>query len=179
MEKSLFLFFEINTDRWSIKIQRSFFVFCSMVLLSANAYGQSVLDSYIQLGLDSNLQLQQTQMDIDKSLEGLNQAKALFKPQVDFQASYTMAQGGRQINLPVGDLLNPVYSSLNQITGTDNFPQIENVSEQFLPNHFHETKFRVIQPLFNTDVYYGYKAKAEMVSVQQAKRQVYQQESYY
>jgi outer membrane protein len=51
--------------------------------------------------------------------------------------------------------MNPVYSTLNQLTQTNQFPQIENVEEQFLPDNFHDTRFRVVQPLYNTDLRYN------------------------
>lgn len=70
----------------------------------------------------------------------------------------------------MGDLLNPVYATLNQLTGTSSFPQIANVNEQFLPNNFHETKLRVIQPLFNPEIYFNYKAQKELTTVQQAQK---------
>jgi outer membrane protein len=41
--------------------------------------------------------------------------------------------GGRFFNIPVGDLLNPVYSTLNAITQLELFPQIENVNQNFFP----------------------------------------------
>ncbi len=75
--------------------------------------------------------------------------------------------------------MNPVYSTLNQLTGTNNFPQIENSTTQFLPNNFHDTKLRVIQPLFNSDIYYGYKAQKELITVQQAKKNAYENELRY
>ena len=119
----------------------------------------SILEKYIQHGLANNLALKQENFSIQKSLASLEEAKGLFMPQVSFIANYTTARGGRSIAFPVGDLLNPVYSTLNQLTGTSNFPTIANVNEQFLPNNFHETKIRIIQPLFNSDIYYNYKAK--------------------
>ena len=93
---------------------------------------------------------------------------------MSLNASYTLADGGRTITIPVGDLMNPVYGTLNQLTGTNNFPQIENSTTQFLPNNFHETRLRVIQPLFNSDIYYGYKAQKELITVQQAQRNAYE-----
>ncbi len=183
MEKQVFPFFKPLTDYQSEYGKTSIFLWKSIALLGfvllpliGQARQSTILEEYIQLGLDSNLQLQRASLNIDESLEALNQAKALFKPRVSFEASYTLAQGGRMINLPIGDLLNPVYSTLNQMTGTEQFAQLDNVEEQFLPNNFHETKFRVIQPLFNSDIYYGYKAKQELISVQQAQRKVYAQE---
>ncbi len=147
------------------------------VVLCSIASAQSpVLDNYIQLGLKSNLQLQQEQLNYERSVQNLELARAVFFPQVSANASYSLADGGRKISIPVGDLLNPVYSTLNGLTGTDNFPQIENVNTQFLPNNFHDTKLRLIQPLFNPDIYFNYKAQKELISVQEAQRRVYENE---
>jgi outer membrane protein TolC len=136
----------------------------------------SLLDHYIQEGLKSNLQLQQEQLSYEKSVDNLGLARALFMPQVSAIANYTLAGGGRKIQFPVGDLLNPVYTTLNQLTNSTAFPQIANVNEQFLPNNFHETKFRVVQPLFNPDIYFNYKAQKELITVQRAQKNAYQNE---
>ena len=154
----------------------------SLLLLFSRlfALGQStVLDSYVQQGLKSNLQLQQEQLNFERSAQNLHLARALFFPQVSANASYMLADGGRKIEFPVGDLLNPVYSTLNNLTGTTNFPQIANVTQQFLPNNFHDTKLRVIQPLFNPDIYFNYKAQKELISVQDAQKRAYENELKY
>lgn len=154
---------------------KSVFAICLACLFSVSANGQSdILENYIQESLRSNLQFKQEQLNIEKSLAGLDQSRSLFFPQLSINASYTLANGGRKITIPVGDLMNPVYTTLNQLTGTDNFPQIENSTTQFLPNNFHDTKLRLIQPLFNSDIYYGYKAQKELISVQQAQKNAYE-----
>src|SRR5258706_13045128 len=76
---------------------------------------QNVLDAYIQEGLKNNLQLQQEQLTYERSMENLAQAKALFLPYASVNGSYQLADGGRKISIPVGDLVNPVYKNLNQI----------------------------------------------------------------
>lgn len=136
-----------------------------------------ILDAYIQTGLQSNLTLKQENLSIEKSIVALEEAKGLFRPQVSFQATYTLAGGGRAIEIPVGDLVNPIYTALNQLTGSNQFPtNIPNQTQNFLPNDFHETYLQVVQPLFNSDIYYNYKAKKELISVQQAQKKVYEQE---
>lgn len=148
-------------------------VYC-LLFIAASAIAQSpVLDSYIQEGLKSNLQLQQEQLNYEKSLENLVVARSLFMPQLSAQGTYAFANGGRKIIIPIGDALNPVYSTLNQLTGTSAFPQIENISTNFLPNNFHDTKFRVVQTIFNPDVYFNYKAQRDLISVQQAQKNAY------
>lgn len=171
------LFFLKLYDQWSYLVYKSYYLLI-FILGSPFLYGQesNILDNYLKEGIENNQTLQQSQLDIDKSISALQEAKGLFYPKVSFEATYSLAGGGRAIAIPVGDLMNPVYATLNQLTDSQQFPQIENVSEQFLPNNFHETKFRVIQPLFNTDIYYNYKAKEALISVEQAKRKVYEQE---
>ena len=138
---------------------------------------QSPLDAYIDSALARNLNLRTHSLSYEKSLEALREAKGLFFPQLSFQASYTLAGGGRAIAFPVGDLINPIYQTLNDLTASGRFPtNIENVNEQFLPNHFHETKLRLVQPLFNSDIYYNYRAKQELISLEAAKRDAYQKE---
>jgi outer membrane protein len=153
-----------------------------ILLVSAvfnQTHGQSVLQTYIDEGLKSNLQLKQEQLNYEKSLEGLNVARSLFMPQVAVNANYTLANGGRKIEFPVGDLLNPVYASLNNLTDSNQFPQLQNQSIQFLPNNFHDTKVRVIQPLFNPDIYFNFKAQKEMISIQQAQKNAYENDLRY
>ena len=99
-----------------------------------------ILESYIQEGLKQNLGLKQERLEISKSLESIAQAKANFMPKVTFNPTYSVAAGGRRLEFPIGDLLNPVYSTLNQLTKTNNFPQVENVNQLLAPNNFHDTK---------------------------------------
>jgi outer membrane protein len=139
----------------------------------------TILEVYIAEGLKSNLQLQREQLNVERSMSSLTQSRSYFFPQVSASSAYTLAAGGRKITIPVGDLMNPVYATLNQLTGTNQFPQIENSTTNFLPNNFHDTKIRIIQPLFNSDIYYGYKAQKELITVQQAQKNVYENELRY
>ena len=143
------------------------------VLLARPAAAQSenrTLQGYVAQALTQNVNLRRESIAVASATERVRQAGGLYQPQVQLGASYTLANGGRTINIPVGDLMNPVYSTLNTLTGSNQFPQINNVSEQLLPNNFHETKIRIIQPLFNTDIYFNYKAQKELLSAQQARQ---------
>jgi outer membrane protein len=145
------------------------------IVISSNAQSP-ILEAYIEQGIKSNLQLQQEQLSYERSVENLHLARALFFPQLSANSSYSWADGGRKISIPVGDLMNPVYSTLNTLTGTNQFPQIENSTTQFLPNNFHDTKLRVIQPIFNPDILFNYKAQKELISIQQAQKNAYENE---
>ncbi len=129
----------------------------------------SALDEYIAMGLERNLDIRQQQIALEKRQVGVDRARANYWPDIDFAASYTLAQGGRRIDIPVGDLLNPAYSALNGLVEGSPFPErLENVEEQFLPNDFHDTRIRVRQPLFNTGIHYGAQIAEREVGVQVA-----------
>lgn len=132
------------------------------LLITGIVRGQQALDEYIKYGLENNLALQQKQLNYRKSLEALREAKGLFYPDISLQARYTLSEGGRVIDFPVGDLLNPVYFTLNNLTSSNKFPMLENVQIPFLRPHEQETKLRLIQPLINPDIYYNSSIKKKL-----------------
>ncbi len=137
---------------------------------------ESQLDKYIESGLTNNLALKQKQLNYHKSVAILKEAKGMFFPDVSFNARYSVAEGGRVIEIPVGDMLNPVYKTLNQILQSDVFPMIENEEEPFLRPHEQETKFSLVQPIFNPSIYYNYKIKQDLVEVKSVSVDVYKRE---
>ncbi|MGB5818441.1 MAG: TolC family protein [Saonia sp.] len=152
------------------------FLTCLSIVLGIQIVpGQSILNEYIEIGITNNQQYIKEKINTQISMEDSRQSKSLFLPDISFNASYLLADGGRTIDFPLGDLFNPAYTALNQLTGTNQFPtDIQNVNEQFLPNDFHETKIRVLQPILNTDIFYGYKASRANISVSQAKQDNYE-----
>jgi len=139
-------------------------IFLCLCLQAAPLQAQQILETYIQEGQANNLVLKEKNASLDQSLLALKDAKSFFLPSMDFGASYTLAEGGRTIAFPVGDLLNPVYATLNKLTASSSFPQIENVSEQLLPNNFYDTRFRTTLPLLNTDIKYQNQIRKEQVN---------------
>jgi len=162
-----------------MKTHLSVFVFLVTGLVTAKAQQSAVLEEYIRIGLSENLMLKQQELDIQKSTEAIRQAKALFYPSVQFNASYTVAAGGRRIDFPIGDLLNPVYSTLNQLTQSNNFPALENQQINFLPNNFQETKFKFSYPIYNTDLRYNREIKELLLLSKTAQKTAYEQELRY
>ena len=143
------------------------------------AQQSAVLEAYIQEGLQNNLSLKQEDLEIQKATETIRQAKALFYPKVAFNPTYSVAAGGRRLEFPVGDLLNPVYSTLNQITKTNNFPQVENVNQLLAPNNFHDTKFTVQYSIYNPEIQYNYLVQKTLLTAQEAKKRVVENELRY
>ena len=138
-----------------------------------------VLDNYIKLGLDQNLTLKNENFELQKALENIAIAKANFSPKITFAPNYSLAAGGRRLEFPIGDLLNPVYSTLNQITKTTKFPQVENVNQLLAPNNFHDTKISFQYPVFNTDIQYNYLIQKELMNGVDAKRRILENEVRY
>jgi outer membrane protein TolC len=135
-----------------------------------------ILDNYLRIGLDSNLALHQRNFDLQRSLLDLKRARAQFYPQAGFSSQYTLADGGRTQSIPVGDLLNGVYSTLNQLTGTNKFPQVANQSVQFLPNNFQDTKMEITFPILNTDLQYNKAVNSEIIHSRKADVDIYRRD---
>lgn len=153
-----------------------FLLLIAICALSLPSFAQSpVLEAYIQEGLSGNLTLKQQQLDLQKSMEAIRQSKSLFYPAVQFNANYTRAAGGRRIDFPIGDLLNPVYQTLNQITQSNQFPTLENQQIQFLPDNFHETKVNIRYPLYNSDLKYNQQIQTQLYQSKSAQKTAYAQ----
>jgi outer membrane protein TolC len=135
-----------------------------------------ILDNYLRIGLDSNLAMHQRNFDLQRALLDLKRARAQFYPQAGFSSQYTLADGGRSQSIPVGDLLNGVYSTLNQLTGTNKFPQVANQSVQFLPNNFQDTKMEITLPILNTDLQYNKAVNSEIINSRKADVDIYRRD---
>jgi outer membrane protein len=145
-------------------------------LFAYPAAAQTTVEHYIKKGLEGNLALHQKTFDLQKAELDLKRAKTLFYPQASLNSQYTLASGGRTQDIPVGDMLNGVYSTLNQLTGQSKFPQISNQTIAFLPNDFHDTRVEVSMPLVNTDIRYNKAIKRELIHTQKANIDIYRRE---
>ncbi|NPD47953.1 TolC family protein [Lentimicrobium sp. S6] len=147
-----------------------------------SAFAQSnVLDSYIQIALDSNLALKQKEYSYQKSLEALKEAKRMYLPSVSFEARYSVSEGGRTMSIPTGDLLNPAYNNLNQINETLNpgapkFPEVQNTELNFIRSPDQETKLVATMPIFNNSIIQNHKIKEGFTEVDKINVEIYKRE---
>ncbi len=149
-----------------------------ILLLGSSTYARAqsnTLNRYIEQGIASSEVLKQQQFQLQRSLHALEEAKGLFLPSVNLQGTYTLAAGGRAIIFPVGDLLNGVYATLNELTGTSRFPQLENVEENFNPNNFYDLKIRATYPIINPDIRYNRQIREQTIDLQQSDIEIYKQ----
>lgn len=132
---------------------------CVGLTASLAAFAQSgegefdaVVERYVAEGLRSNLSLQGQNLEVERAAQALAAARARFLPEVSLQARYSRSDGGREFTIPLATTLNPVYTTLNQLLAAQGqpaqFPQISDVSVQFLREEEQDTRVVVRQPLY-------------------------------
>jgi len=104
----------------------------------------------------ANLELAAAEAGVAQRLAVLDQARARYLPAIDLNLRYSVADGGREIGIPVGDLMNPVYESLNSLLAANGqpapFEPIDNVSIPFLREREQETVVRLTQPVYDSRI---------------------------
>lgn len=146
-----------------------------------------VLDGYVEQALESNIALQRKDLSYEASLAALEEAKANFWPTVSLQARYSVARGGRAFEVPIGDLMNPVYNNLNilnelaQDAAPDypafpEYPMIENQQINFLRETEQETFVRVAWPVFNAAIINNQKIRENLAQAGRSSVETYRRE---
>jgi outer membrane protein len=148
-----------------------------LLLFALPVFGQkSVLDEYVATAFQQNITLQQKSIQVEKAMIALKTAQSLYQPSVAFQGGYQSGEGGRSIAFPVGDLLNPVYSTLNALTKSTAFPLIKNVETNFFPRDFYDVKVQTTMPLYNKDISYNKQIQEQSLSLQREDVSLYKRE---
>lgn len=135
------------------------------------------VDDFVALGLAKNANLQARNFDARAAEHGLVAARAAFAPSVSLDARYLRAEGGRTIDFPIGDSLNPVYQTLNGLTaGTPQatqFPTIENLQFDLLREREQDTRLKLSVPLYSPALDAALQAAAAQSEQANAAREVY------
>jgi outer membrane protein len=155
---------------------RKFLIIGLSTAFSWHLQAQTILDEYVSEGLKNNLVLKQRNVSLEKAIISLKEAKSLFLPSVNFNGSVMTAEGGRYTNLPIASLVNPVYSTLNQLTASNSFPQIQDQQINFLPKNYYDTYIRTSMPLVNSDIVYNKKIEQQKLHLQEFEVKVYERE---
>lgn len=154
------------------------FLLSVMVLGQLSGFDQNPdIDRYIREALDSNLAVQQQYHTVERSEAAFAEARGLFYPSVNVQSRYTRADGGRTIDIPIGDLMNPVYGTLNEILIAQGqepaFPEsIENEEIAFLREREHDTNVQIQQALFQPVLLYNLSIRDELKQSESSKLDV-------
>ncbi len=137
------------------------------------ARSQDIPAVYLEQARARNLVLQEKKISLEKSLVSLREARSLFQPTTWLEGQYTLSKGGRAIEIPVGDLVNPIYKTLNELTGSNAFRPIGNVSEQLNPNNFYDLRIRTVMPLVQPDLRYNRSIQELQVTLRENEVQTY------
>ena len=125
------------------------------------------IEALVTEAFDANLSLVAGTADVARAAARLAAARSHYYPRIDFLARYSRADGGRTIDFPAGDLFNSVYRTLNGLTGSAAFPEVENVSIAFLRRREQESKLRLLQSLYRPEIADGaHAAQAQLIAAQ-------------
>ena len=136
----------------------------------APASVKEAVASLVADALSANLEFEGAGAAVAQRVAALDQARAQYLPALDLSARYTRANGGRAIDIPVGDLLNPVYAALNQIAGNAHFPAVQNQEIDFQRTREQDTHLSLSQPLYDPRISAGRSAAQSQYEAASAAR---------
>src|SRR6186713_2126105 len=127
----------------------------------------AVIDDYVREGLKSNLALQAQSLEVERSAAALDEARARYFPELALDARYTRAQGGRTIELPLGQMLNPAYQTLNDLLIAQGqqprFPVVQDETIAFLREREQDTRITLRMPLLQLAIPAAVRAQRELL----------------
>lgn len=150
--------------------------FAGFTLFNLKVFSQEVPSKYLDSALQNNIVLQQKGISLREASLALVNAKSLFYPTVGLLANYTTAAGGRDIDIPLGDLLNEAYTTLNQLTQTQKFPQLKNQKINFFPTNFYDVKIHTEVPIINSGLKYNKRIKEQQVQLSDYEGDIYKRD---
>jgi len=113
----------------------------------------AVIDEYVREGLKSNLGLRAQSLEVERAQAALDAARAKVSALYARWQELTRAEGGRTIELPLGDALNPAYQTLNDLLVQQGqqprFPVVQNETIKFLREREQESFVRLSQPIYD------------------------------
>lgn len=144
--------------------------------VALEAQSSDILNRYVADAYAKSPLLKEAVLKLESQRISEELAARMNKPEAGFGVTYSLADGGRKIEFPVGDLLNPAYTALNQLTQSNSFPTIENVEEQFLPNNFYDARFRIRQPILRAEIALNRSLQGLQSDIQELRVRVVQRE---
>ena len=106
--------------------------------------GPDPLAPIVAEALERNLGLAQEDLAVERAEAGVREARGRFLPALSLDARYSEQTG----TLNLGDVVNPAYGALNQVTGSTRFPTDLDLT---LPMA-HDSRLRLTQPLFDASI---------------------------
>jgi outer membrane protein TolC len=116
----------------------------------ASAAGHPALEAVVDDALRGNLGLAQERLLVARAEAGVREARGGYLPSLSLTGRYSEQSGA----VDLGDFVNPVYATLNELTGSSGFPTDLSVTVPFA----YESRVRLVQPLFNERIRAGHAA---------------------
>jgi outer membrane protein TolC len=135
---------------------------------------------YVNQALGNNLGLQGQTLELDRARARLAALRGALQPRLDLTVRYSLADGGRTIDFPAGDLLNGAYRTLNDYLRSQGqpaaFSPVANQSIALLRDREQETKVRLTQPLYRPEITRGVRASQAGLAAREAQVAAYKRE---
>lgn len=135
---------------------------------------EAVLADYVAQALESNLGLERQDLSVELSLAALDEARGRYLPQASIESRFSRAEGGRTIALPLGDLINPAYATLNELLVAQGrapvFGSVANTEFEFLREQEQQTYVRLLQPLYVPEIRADVRAHSALARSEEATR---------
>ena len=151
--------------------------FAGPLCADAHARDPHTVENFIALGLEGNQQLQAVEFQVLSAQRALKAARLAYRPTISLDARYLRAEGGRTINFPIGDALNPVYQTLNGLTaGSGNptqFPALDNLEFDLLREREQDTRLKLTTPIYAPLVDAAIEAADARANDANASREIY------
>ena len=133
------------------------------LLFTQAVYAETTLDAYIREGLTESLTIKDHELRLEQSDVAVTEAWGRLLPVVTLHSRYTRFNEGREIEIPVSDMLNPIYEGLNLLTPGAPYPtEIEDEILTLMPETDQETKITVQLPLVMPRLYHGIGLRKEI-----------------
>ncbi len=132
----------------------------------------AAIDDYVAEGMRANLGLAIQSLEITRSQAALEAARARFLPELALSSRYSRNDGGREINLQLDTLLNPVYRSLNELLLAQGrptaFASLPSQSFAFQRPQEQDTRLTLRQPLYVPAIPAAVRAQSALLDVSNA-----------
>ena len=147
---------------------------------SETASTPRALQTYLDEALAQNPNLAQADFELEAERQRLENLRARYYPSLNLQARISVSEGGRTIDFPAGDLLNPVYNALNaqamSMGQPARFPNIENQSIPLLRPTEQDTRLQLRGPIYEPALNAQVNAQRQVLNAQHATRQQVKEE---
>jgi len=135
---------------------------------STSEASETVARQLVREALADNLSLKQERIVLEQRRAALAETKGQYLPSLDLSARYTHNRGGRTIDFPVGDAVNPAYRALDRMSPNRSFPRLRNREISLMREKEQRTELQLRQPLYQPEIRHGAQAREHEVQSQKA-----------